>query len=370
MIKKYIILLTILPLILCGCWDQRLFEQTGFITILGIESSSQGDMNLTYVMPIVDPSAQSRVEILDTTAELLRAGRDKLRRESSKNMEAGKIQLLVYSKELAEKGMIQNINSIFERDPTNPILAWVTVTDGSPRNLIHGAEKFKDKPLLSTYITQLLERAVKTASITETRIFRYDIDSGSPGIDAIAPLIKLTSNSIQVQGSALFSSGKMVGAITPKQNGLLVAMMSTLKDKQYPYIASSLNDDSQNPKHGMSILVRQSSKKINISINNNIPVVDIYLDLYGYIDECNIDNLNDEKEVGKISNHVQDEIQADCQQLITYLQEIKSDPIGIGDMIRATHNNYWKRIDWHEAYKDAIITTHVKFNVIQYGAIE
>ena len=48
------------------------------------------------------------------------------------------------------------------------------------------------------------------------------------------------------------------------------------------------------------------------------------------------------------------------------MQSIESDPIGLGDLVRANHNNYFKRVDWHKAYKDASITIHVKFNIIKY----
>jgi hypothetical protein len=37
-------------------------------------------------------------------------------------------------------------------------------------------------------------------------------------------------------------------------------------------------------------------------------------------------------------------------------------------MVRAKYNNYFKRVNWHEAYKTATLSAHVKFSIIGHGA--
>jgi len=295
-------------------------EGTGFITIVGIETAPAGDLNLTYAMPAIDPVVTSRGEILDTEANLLREGREKSNRTSSKSMAAGKIQFHLFSKEIAEKGVIRDINSLLEKDPSDPILSWVVIIDGSPRELIHHAEELSDKPRPSTYLNGLLDRAVISGSIPETRVFNFDLVSLAPGMDNVVPMIKLNEKSIEVMGSALFSKDKMVGTITEKQNGLLMAMMKTLKNKKYTYEASDINDeDNEKPKRGLSILIGQKSKSIKISIRDNTPVVDINLKLNGTIDEYKWDDLNNESSVKKLSEAIGIQIQQDCQKLIEYM---------------------------------------------------
>jgi len=372
-IGKIFSLIIIIPFILCGCWDQVLVEKTGFMTIVGIEPTPQGALKLTYSMPVVDAADTTvRSEVLDSESNLTRIAREKVNRRSGKQMLAGKIQLILYSKELAAQGRIADVNSIFERDPSNAILAWVVVVDGSPRELIHLAEvSLKDKPRSSVYLNAILERAVGTASTNETRIFSYDLISVAPGIDNIAPLIKFTDKSIEVKGSVLFSKQKMVGTIDAADNGLLMAMMKTLKRKKYTYNASLPPEAGQtySEKQSAAIQLRQDGKKIKISIKNNKPVVDIYLNFAGYADEYKWDNLNDEKTIEKLDEYVQEQIQEDCQRLIEYMQSVGSDPIGIGDMVRGQYNDYFKKVDWHTAYKDAAITAHVKFQLVEFGDI-
>jgi len=373
-IKKIFLLLIVIPFLLCGCWDQVLVEKTGFMTIVGIEPAPQGNLKLTYAMPVIDPDiTAAKGEIFETESNLTRIARDNINRRSGKQMMAGKIQLVLYSKEIAGQGRIHDVNSIFERDASNAILAWVVVVDGSPRSLIHQAEEnFKDKPRPSIYMNTLLERAVSTASTNETRIYNYDLINMAPGIDNITPLIKINEKSIEVKGSALFSKGKMVGTINAQDNGLLMSMMKTLKDKKFSYNASlpPEAEASYSERQSAAVQLFQNRKEIKISIKNNKPVVDIYLDFSGNADEYKWDNLNDEKQVKKFDDHVQEQIQEECQKLIEYMQKIGSDPIGIGDMVRAKNNDYFKKVDWHSAYKSAHITTHVKFHLIEYGDIQ
>lgn len=365
-----IITLSILPSLFCGCWDEKRFEQIGFIISLGIEPSKDGKMKLTYTSPVTEPNSQSKAEIITTTAGLLRQGREDIVRKSAKSLEAGEIQLILYSKEIAERGMINKINEIFQRDPSNPALAWVVVVDGSPEELLRKAAELKDKPRPGIYVTQVLDRCAKRGFTIETRIFSFDKIYFAPGIDNVAPIIKSESDGVVVEGSALFSKGKMVGSINQKQNALLMAMMGRLKYANYTSIVAGTPNDVEGLKQGIATSVKQKSRKIDVKIIDKKPVVDIYIKLEANLDEYKWDNFRNEKNLEELSKHLSNELQRDSQNLIGYMQEIDSDPIGIGDMIRAKYNSYWKSVEWYDVYPGAKITAHVDVKVTRYGGIQ
>ena len=49
--------------------------------------------------------------------------------------------------------------------------------------------------------------------------------------------------------------------------------------------------------------------------------------------------------------------------MIKYLQSVNSDPVGVGNMIRAKYNSYWNKTKWEDVYKKAKIQiqTHVTY---------
>ncbi len=368
--KKFeiIIILIFLIFILCGCWDEKIFEKTGFITIMAIDYLD-GSLKVTYGIPATDPETKEKAEIIETKASLLREAREKVRMKASKNYEGGTLQVILISREIAEKGIISLVNDVFERDTSNPALAWEVIVDGNADDWLKKMENLPDKPRTSIYLESLLERNVKAGYIPETKIYSYDIINCAQGIDNIAPLIKVNNKHIEVKGSALFSNEKMVGIIDTKSTGLLLAMKGKLKNKNFEYISQGLANDPEGPKGGIANLISEKKRKIDVDIIDNIPVVNIKIDLYGSIEEYKTDDLQNSNKLEKISNSVKMQIQKDCVSLIKYMQSVESDPIGIGDIIRAKHNKYFISRDWNETYKSAKINVEVNYFINHYGTI-
>lgn len=51
------------------------------------------------------------------------------------------------------------------------------------------------------------------------------------------------------------------------------------------------------------------------------------------------------------------------------MQKINSDPIGIGDLVRAKHSDYWKMVDWYKVYPKAKLHAHVNFKISRSSGI-
>ncbi|MEY8001291.1 Ger(x)C family spore germination protein [Clostridium sp. Mt-5] len=372
-IHKPIIIVTfiITAMIFSGCWDQHPFERIGFITLLGIEESKDiSGMKITTISPVTDPETKSRSEILTTTSSLIRSSREELRRKSSKSMEAGKTQVVLYSKEIAEKEKIYKINEILERDPTDSIIAWLIVVDGSTEGFLREIEKLSDKQRPSIYLTQLLERNTQSGYTPETRVNKFDTISFREGVDNIAPLVKMEKDGVVIEGTALFSKDKMVGSLTPKNTSLLMTMMGSLKHTEYQFNSLYLSENDLRSKHGISIGFNKCKRKIKVKIIDNRPVVDISLKLSASIDEYETDNLDESGNLENLNLKMQEELNKDCRNVINYLQEINSDPIGIGNIVRAKYNSYWKKNDWSRVYRDSVINVDVQLETTQYGVLQ
>jgi spore germination protein len=165
-VKKTIIflLIIIMTINLSGCWDQKIYEKSGFVLQVGFEPTNAKDMLISFTLPVVDTTAKERTELIYSNADMLREFREKARKTSAKVVEGGKIQQFLIEDTLASKG-INNLLEVIERDSTDPPTAFVLITEGSPKEMFEELQGFEDKPAPAFYIHDLIRSNIKSAYI-------------------------------------------------------------------------------------------------------------------------------------------------------------------------------------------------------------
>jgi spore germination protein len=355
---------------LSACWDQKIYEQSGFVLQVGFETYNTNDMLISFTLPVVDMTAKERTELIYSNASMLREFREKARRTSAKVVEGGKIQQFLIEDSLASKG-INNLLEVIERDSTDPPTAFVLITEGSPKGMLDALQGYSDKPLPAFYIHDLIRSNIKSSYIPETRIFQFSTLYFSPGIDPVAPIIKHQTDKgkgVELTGTALFSGDKFVGKVDTKETPFLLAMMG--KMKRCVFISKKIQEkEPENNKKGCAINITKAKRKFSVNLLDNKPIVNISLNLNAVIGEFKWNNMYDSDYEKYIEGVVSDEIKVICERVLRYTQEVGSDPIGIGDIIRAKHNNYWESANWENAYKDVVFNVDVNVNITNHGVI-
>lgn len=365
--KRMLALILIIPVLLSGCWDQKIYEKTGFILNLGIESSLNGELLVTYTSPVVGQGKKgTEVELIQVTTSILREGRVKARAMSAKQLEAGKMQQILVSSEIAQKQGIHEFLNVIERDPTNPVQCWVVVVDGSPNKLLKAAVDFKNKPRPSIYLNQLLEDNANISRIPDTKVVNYDIAYFAQGLDPMLPIIKLSGKNITVTGTALFSEDRMTGRLDCKHTCLALSMIGKVRS-MVPYNSPMPPDIVNTAMKKMSTELTLRKRKIDVKIENNKPIVNIYLLYDGYVGEYPWDELNKGPVKEQVETFLSKNLKKECKKTIALLQEAGCDPIGIGDMVRAKYNNYFNSVVWKDVYKNAAINVDTTVKISRYG---
>lgn len=356
-------------MILGGCWDQKIFEDIGFIVQMGLEMNEAGDLVYSITMPVVVTEAKDKTEILAVSDPLMRGCREKIRNVAGKRVEGGKTQVIHISKELAQRGII-SLFDVYIRSPENPLLANITVVDGSPYEMFMLSKEFKDKPRPMFYVLDLLANARKNAYTPDTRIFDFYILTHSKTIDPVTPLLHYDDKSMEIAGSALFSGDKMVGEIDRTQTGLLHMLMGEKLNFHYGYFDEAFQKDQSGPKAGLSILVKNASKKVEIGLGSDPPVLDIKLKISATIEENGgALHLDDPAVEKRLEKGVASSLEKDCERLIGYLQEVGSDPLGFGEMVRVKSGSGFKAEDWKKVYPKVQFQVEAEVNIVYYGAI-
>lgn len=366
---KVLALVLLCSLLLTGCWDQRVFEQVGFILSFGIEESKNEQLLLTAAYPLIGGAEKGAVDIMSTESNIIRGGRTSFRRMAPKQMEGGKVQTILISDELAKKG-IHDLLEIFQRDVTLPAVAFVSIVEGSPNELLKKAVDLTKKPRVSFYIYQLLDNNVELSNIPNTKVFDFDINFFAPGLDPIVPMLKFENDNIKITGCALFSGDKMTGKLESKQTNILIGLMDQLTHTDFIFTSSDFSD-KDGDKLGVAVTLFKPKRKIKIDFNEEgIPIVKISMHYRCNIDEFEWDDTMESKVQEELEKKFSEYLTNMHNDVIKNLQEANCDPIGIGDMIRAKYNDYWLSIDWNEIYQKADIKADVKVEIGNVGIIK
>lgn len=371
--KKLVIIMIVISLsaMLTGCWDQEIYEKTGFLLQIGVESTGDNRLLISYSLPVIDPKAKEKVEFLYTPETLFREAREGIRGISPKVVDAGKLQQILVSYELAQKGML-NLFDLFERESVIPSVVYIAVVDDSPKEMMEAAQKIGDKPWPAFYINQLLANNISDSKIPDTNIYNYSTLVLAPGIDPIAPILKLQYNKgkgVEVTGTALFSGDKVVGRIDIKQSTLLLAMMGKMKLHAFYKCTSLETEQKENEKSGVEFELKKPKTKIKVKVVDNKPKADIDLSFNVKLMELDFYHKYDKKLEASYEKALSIEIQQKCMKVLKYTQEVGSDPIGIGDIVRARYNSYFEAVKWEDAYKNIDFNVNVKVNVLNHGII-
>jgi spore germination protein len=366
---KTITLILTCCFMLSGCWDQRVFEQIGFILSFGIEQAEDEDLIITVAYPVIGGAEKGLVDIISTEASIVRGGRNNFRMMTPKMLEGGKIQQVLISDSLAKNG-IHDLLEVFQRDATLPAIAFVVIVEGSPAELLKEASKFKTKPRVSFYLYQLLEDNVRISNTPNTKVFDFDLNFFAPGLDPIVPMIKLDKEEIKIAGCALFSADKMTGKLDSRETTILLGLMNQLKYADYVF-SEPVFADKDGDKRGVAVSLLKPKRKINIDFDKEgKPIVEINLKYSCNIDEFEWDDTMDLKVQKDLEKIFGEDLTSKSNKVIKKLQEANCDPIGIGDMIRAKHYDYWQSIDWKEMYKEADIKVNVEAEIVHVGIIK
>jgi spore germination protein len=367
-LHKIIALFLISSLFLTGCWDQRVFEEVGFLLSFAMEEADDGNLLITCAYPVIGGTEMGAVDIISTKATIIRGGRSNFRRMAPKQIEGGKIQTVLISDSLAKNG-IHDLLELFQRDVTLPAVAFIAIVEGSPHEFLTKAEKFKTKPRVSFYLYSLLEDNVKTSNIPNTKVFDFDINFFAPGLDPIVPMVKVENDLIKITGCALFSGDRMTGKLENKETNILIGMMGQLKHTDFIFEGSEFSD-KDGDKSGVAVTLLKPKIKINIDFNEEgIPIIEINMKYKCNIDEFEWDDTMDAKVQKDLEKKFGEQLGSMSEDVMKKLQEANCDPIGIGDLVRAKHYDYWKSIDWTEMYQAANIKVNVEAEVGNVGVI-
>ncbi|HLR61386.1 MAG TPA: Ger(x)C family spore germination protein [Lentibacillus sp.] len=360
-------------LLTTGCWDQRLFKDAQLIFSTGADLTESGKINTTVSIPYVQKSEQGvgeeSVQIVSARADTPREARMKIDEKMPRRLDASKMKVIVLGKEVAEQ-KIYPVLDVFYRNPNSNMSAKVAVAEDSAEDVI--SMKGTEQQKISEYLSRLLEGAETSSIIPQQDVQLVTSIMFDPGQDFMLPLLSsVEGGSIKnIKGLAIFNGQTYTGEILTPEEGVLFQLLDNNKGRR-ARLTKKISKD-RNPKilNYITIDVNNVDSRIDIVIDKDRNItVNLNTDLTVKAIEYPKDQLNTEKEINKLNKELSQNLTKEAEEIIQKLQDVNSDPLGIGKRMIAFHHDTWESLDWKEAYPDITFNTEVNVEIVQRGII-
>ncbi|OMF32136.1 hypothetical protein BK133_14910 [Paenibacillus sp. FSL H8-0548] len=355
--------LLILPILLIGCRDQRILEETGFIQSISYDLAEDGKIKNAISIPLANPVIKANRGFFSTVAESSKEARTIFARQTNLILVSGQARLTLFGLSLAKTGIWSYMDT-FMRDPTIAEKLKIIIVNGDAESL--HKKNYPEFPQTSKYIDRLIQKEVNNQTISDATLYSFTRDYYDDGVDPVAPIIKDTGKSIILDGIALFKDDIYVGKINPDDLMTYAFLHGKLDNGEMSMDLSEQTKDSK----ALMLSSLKSSRKISIKHekNGNINVevrAKVTASVIEYIGELKLSNDSDKK---KLEQEISMITTQQANRIVKLLQEKNADSLGIGTHVRnsMTHKA-WKSLGWPELYPQINVQCIVNIKITDHG---
>ena len=339
---------------LAGCWDERLIKNFSIITLSGMEGE-MGDLKGYYSFQEVTPTEMKTVFVKAKGISPLDVRYDaNLRVEQT--MDLSMLSTVLISDKTASDDIYQYLDVYF-RGPINPITSKLALVEGDMQKFFDITKDWKIDA--GEYYASFIKNMENNSLVIP-----YTLQTGGSvlfehGKDLSLPYLKVDEKESRPveNGVALFSGKSFTGkSLSPKQG----IFLTILNDK----IGKSLRLTYLFEDSPVTILLQKANRKVKI----NGQQITMQHKLNVNVIEFPDDNLKSVKKRNDVKKFLEGELKKDMNEVITILQDAKSDAIGIGKLVRAYHPKDFVE-NWSEHFATLDIKVDVKVKITTGGIL-
>lgn len=351
--------LLIASVFLTGCMniDQHVLDDVQLATALGYRYIEDDEIEVTAVFPNFQADKSVKNQAFTATSKLSKEVRGKLSLQSEKPFVSGKIEVALYERKTAEKGIFELLDTL-QRDPAVGANVYLAVVEGDPKDFLSKQYGNSDTGL---FLSNLIEQNIESGKIPKTNLHIFGNTFYAGGIDPWLPIFDVKNGQIILKQLGLFKGDKIVDQINEEDFFLFKTLLE--RKSEHDTYALELEEGKK-----ASIYNIDSKRRFDIKDPMTTSEIKITLKMRAIIREFT-DGTLDQNKIRELETKMQQEIEQKAEAMIQRFQEQEIDPIGIGEQVRTRTRN-WNREKWKELYKDIKISVHVNIHIIESGVIE
>ena len=377
--SKVFLLLACCTAIMAGCVEQKPLEKLGLITTAGYDLVGKEQIKGIVVVQKFDPMAKSATKVISAISKTSKGLRQAENLKSNQKLVSGQLRSVVYSRELAERGIIQLVDTL-NRDAAIGNMVYLTIADQTSEEIMK-IDYSKTNINLGTYIYNLIKQNVEGEQIISPTLQEFNHNYYDIGKDPVLPILKIQGGDVVISGVGLFREDRLVDELKQSQLFFLKILVDKYKagTLELGFKKEELQDIMlkglvQTPLYNKIYLTIdniRSKSKIKLIDKQNLKFkVEIKLDSR-LLEMTEPLDLAKPATVKLLEKKMNKAMEKQVEDLLYHLRELDIDPIGFGNEYEVHYRGKQiSREKWRELYKKAEFDVQVKNRIEKTGVID
>lgn len=372
--KLLLLLISILFLtFLTACWDYKEIDEVGLVSALAIDIDNHtGEYLINVEIVDVEEGSSGPIfipSLLESKGETIYDAIRNIISLTTKKLYFSHTSVVVVSQEFAKEGL-------------TPVLDWLSRHE-EPRLTIsiyvskeHTAkETLVKEPIRTKMRTFELKEIIKSnkylAKSPDIQTFQITNQVQNKSIGSVLPIAEIVnineSDTVRLQGSAYFSTDKLVGFFDP-----IETMKYLFVKDQIDHGVLIIDMQEKDSKDKVTLEISNNKTKIDIKIENQEIFFTVNINTFAGIHEID-DGINYTNKSGRnlLKKKTEDFMVKEIGDFIKSVQENSVDVFGFGNLLSKKYPDLWKTIedDWDNIFKELNIDVVSNVKITNSGHI-
>ncbi len=365
-----VILISVISVSLCGCWNYRDLEKMLLVSGFAIDKNEAGDKYLLTI-EVIDyemsgvQAKQSAKQIQSEGKTIFEAIRNVIN-IIGRRLYWAHANMVIISEDIAKEGI----------NPTLDFIARDAELRSEMYVLISKEKTARDVLLQQMLISQTSSDNIENMLVEQKDIgdapdvHVYDFMENLHLAGSIIPAVQLMENmgikTATLAGTAVFKGDKLVGYLNLTDSKFLIFTRNEIKKGLI-----TVNENPENKVDNITLEIFKSKTKIKPSYTNNRLTMNIDISTEVSIAEMatSID-FSDKKNIGKLKKDAEDKVKSSVESIVKKVQqEYGIDIFKFDKIIKAEEPKLWKQIepDWDNVFKELNCNVNVNIKIRNCG---
>lgn len=365
--RTFLSLITIVSLLLGGCWDSNELNSLSFVSATAIdrdEDRNQWVISFQVVIPQAIATqtgggvggSQSPVTIFSTRGRTIREAMQNASLETSRTLFFGHNSVLIMNEGVARTEGVKQILDFFLRPIESRETMSVLLTRGKASDLL---EVFIPlEKINGNAIQRVIEQSHDNLSqVQNINLIDFATMVANPTADAKVPEVRISGNK-QAQSSldALKSTRSeaviKLGDLGVFRQDKLIGWLNRRESRGVAWLSNNVKRmiivfpcDERNPEQLSSYRVIRSSTELDPKVKADGIVMDVRIKTDGVLDETSCPmKLKDPGAIKVLERAIEDEIKEEIQAAWSKMREMNVDVAGIRNTIHRKQPLAWRKL--------------------------